>query len=402
MKKNAFVVAEYNPFHNGHAYHLRQTKLAGAKNVICLMNGNFVQRGEPALFSKEARARCAVIGGADLVLEMPVKYGISSAAYFAYGGVGAAAATGLEGTLSFGASASAEQLRNLLQASSDPSFEEKVKSLSENEGCNYPTAFRTVLQNRAIELSNLLEDANNILGLEYLKAINSCGSGLDHYAVLRERTYLHDGMLPTGNIASARFIREKMISGDIEDSKDFIPDNIFGLLKEEMQRGQSTKQREYFDRSMMSYLSRLDAGDFSHINGVSQGLENRIAEAVKASASLETLYDSVKTKRFTHSRIRQILLSAYLGVTREQLDSGVNYLRVLAFNDRGRELLREMRKTAKVPVITNLSDIDDASSSEALRDKQTDHLAGKLFELCKTTPSDGNREFLLKPYFFSE
>lgn len=398
MKKNAFIIAEYNPFHNGHKYHIEETKKAGAENVICIMNGNFVQRGEPALCSKLIRAQAAVINGADLVIELPVKYGIADASHFARGGVQTAISTGLDGTLSFGACAEPEELQQLSELSDTREFISLVESITEREGKNYPAAFRKAVASFNSDLCNITDDANNILGLEYIKAIKGTENSPDYHVIKREESSSHDSTLPTEDFASAKYIREKIFQGKTDDAAVFMPDSAAELLRQELISGHCTENRELFDKIAISYLLHLKADDFTHINGVSQGLENRIVSTIPESSTLEYLYDHVKTKRFTHSRIRQIILSALLGVTREDVESSVSYIRVLAFGEKGKNLLREMRQTAKVPVITNLSDITEHSSLQAQKDKYTDYLAGKTFELCKRIPENGNSEFLLKPY----
>ena len=402
MKKNAFIIAEYNPFHNGHQYHIKETLKAGAENIICIMNGNFVQRGEPALCSKLLRAEFAVKNGADLVIELPVKYGISDASHFARGGVLTANATGLAGTLSFGACAAPEALQKLAEISRSQGFLQQVRKVSENEGKNYPAAFNKVLSLTDESLCRLTDDANNVLGLEYIHVINKTNSTLDYFVVNRSVLAPHDASAPADALASAKYIRDNITSGNLAEAEKYMPENVFAILTDTLNKGKCAEKREFFDRAALSYLFHLQTEDFTFINGVAQGLENRIINAIRESSSLTALYDNVKTKRFTHARIRQIILAAVLGVTKQDAESDVSYIRVLAFNEKGKELLREMRKTAKVPVITNLSDITEKSSFQAQKDKETDYLAGKMFELCKLAPDNANTEFLLKPYIFSK
>ncbi len=399
IKNNAFIIAEYNPFHNGHKYHIQKTKQAGAENIICIMNGSFVQRGEPALCDKLSRAEAAIKNGADLVLELPLKYGISPANLFAYGGVRAAVCTGLDGTLSFGASASAEKLTELYEITNDKSTTENVKEISRLTGKTYPAALQEYVSTNYSCYAEMLSDANNTLGLEYIKALRETDSTLDYFTVDRKLTTPHDSAVPANGFASARFIRNAVIGGKITDVVNYMPENVFERLNDLLNNGKCTENRRYFSDVCLSRLYDCKAEYFTNINGVTQGLENRITERLKDASALEDLFDGVKTKRFTHARIRQIVLAAVLGITRTDLDGGVNYIRVLGFGDKGRELLKEMRTTAKVPVITNLSDINEGSSLQAQRDKETDILAGKLFELCRSVPGAADAEITFKPYF---
>ena len=374
------------------------TRTEGAENVISIMNGNFVQRGEPALCDKLVRARTAVENGADLVIELPLKYGISSANHFASGAVLTAAATGLDGTFSFGASAEKEKLAALADILTDLQTAALIGEISKKEGKSYPSAAQSYIGTFLPEFSDICEDANNVLGIEYIKAIKENGAAFDFFCVDRSKTAFHDALAPINEYASAQYIRDAVRNGKTDAVKNYMPQSSFELMNSLLSDGKCTENKRFFSDVCLARLSDRKADYFTQINGVSQGLENRIAECVKESACLESLQDSVKTKRFTHARIRQIILAAVLGVTRNDLVSGVNYIRVLAFNDKGRELLKQMRNTAKVPVITNLSDINDSSSLQAQRDKSLDILAGKLYELCRTKPENGNTEILIKPY----
>ena len=401
IKKNAFIIAEYNPFHNGHQYHIEQTRECGAENIICIMNGNFVQRGEPALFSKSFRAASAIRNGADLVIELPLKYGVSSANYFAFGGVSAAVDTGLDGTLSFGASACRDDLSKLAEISVAPDFVQQVKVLSESSGKSFPSAMQKLLHEKYSTLEYVTEDANNILALEYLKAARSLHAEMDWEPIQRALQCGHDSEIPIDTFASAKYLRQLLIEGEISAAAKYLPENVLSAVRKEIENGASTENRQLFSRICMATLMNMKTADFQKINGVSQGIENRIEESVKQASTLSYLYDSVKTKRFTHARIRQVILSAVLGVTRDDLYSGTNYIRVLAFNDKGQALLKTMRKTACVPIISNISEISDSFSSAAKRDKELDVKAGKLFELCKSRPSDINAEFHVKPVIYT-
>lgn len=398
IKNTAFIIAEYNPFHNGHKYHIEKTRAAGAENIICIMNGSFMQRGEPAFYSKTDRAKTAVENGADLVLELPLKYGISSANYFALGGVMTAHLTGLDGTLSFGAAAGQAELSAYARLLSDGSISERLRAISDNTGKSYPAAFGEYLTGYAPELLPVLNDANSVLAAEYIAAIEKYAPELDYYAVERHKGARHDARCPDGRFASAKYLRDEITAGNINGVGFYMPESAFKVLCKAFEEGKCTGDRRHFSDISISRLADCKADYFTDINGVSQGLENRIVEAILTSSDLVSLYNTVKTKRFTHSRVRQIILSAVLGVKRCDLEAGVSYIRVLGFNNKGRTLLRELRDTAKAPVVTNISDINERSSIQAQRDKYLDITSGKLFELCKNSPESINAELLIKPY----
>ncbi len=406
--KVAFIASEYNPFHNGHKYHIDETRRLGADYVVCIMSGNFVQRGDIAVASKHLRARAAVMEGADLVIELPLKFAVSTASLFAEGFVKTAKATGLDGFFSFGSKDDIDTLK----AVKSVIYSDEAETFAADAiaaGINYPSAkanyLRSYLDGRYVDV---LDDANNILALEYLNAIEKYFPEATATSVNRKGV-MHDSDEISGNISSAGNIRRILYRdipsddyiNNIYDFRSFTTDAVFNELLKAYSQEIFPSDRNKFETVVFSRLSGLSPAYFSTINNVNGGLENRICEAINRTSDIGELYDLVKTKAFTHSRIRQIILAAALGITRDDINAGLSYIRVLGFNDKGRALLNIMRKSALLPVITNLSQADPANKCTR-RDIFLDSLAGKLFNLCLPCPLKGNPEFDTPPVYIKD
>lgn len=402
----AFIACEYNPFHNGHKFHIDSVRKAGFDTVICIMSGNFVQRGDIALFEKHRRAETALLNGADLVIELPLKYAVSTASLFADGFIKTAKATGLYGSISFGAKNSTEDLvfleKYLFSKEAENYCNKKIR-----EGINYPNAKREFIKETlGTGFAEILSDGNNTLALEYLRAKNLYFNDAGIHSVFRKGSD-HDSSVTTECFASASYLREliykngnKVPPSGLNALFGYIPENLHGTIKLLMDDGKFPRDTEKFETAMLSRLSMLSTEQFSEINNVTEGLENRIVEAIKISCSTSDILYNVKSKRFTYSRLRQILLNAAIGINKYDIERGISYLRVLGSNDRGRTMLRQMKESADLPVISNLSEINK-DNPDALRDAFLDYQAGKLFSLCDPVCRAGNPEYEIPPVFIN-
>lgn len=399
--KIAFIACEYNPFHNGHKYHLDTIKKAGFDAIVCIMSGNFVQRGDIALFEKHKRAQTAIMNGADIVIELPLKFAVSTASHFADGFIKTAKATGLMGSVSFGAKSSIDDLmyleEHLFCDDADEFCSKKVR-----EGINYPNAKKDFIEEKLGEhYSKILSDGNNTLALEYLRAKKLYFSEADVFCVERIGAD-HDSDTVSSVFCSASFLRERIYDNNdsalAEKIGCFIPDNTLQLIESLAEEGRFPRDLNRFEASMLARLSMSDASYFSEINNVTEGLENRIAEAIKISNTTSEILYNVKSKRFTYSRLRQILINAAIGITRADIENGLSYIRILGFNDKGRAIIRSMKDNAALPVISNLSEINSNDES-ALRDAFLDYQAGKLFSLCDPILQSGNPEYEIPPIY---
>ena len=404
--KTAFITAEYNPFHNGHRYHIRQTReCLGAECIVAVMSGNFVQRGEPAVCDKFLRAETAVRGGADLVVELPVKYAVSNAGRFAAGALAVMRSFGKEGSVSFGASADLDALLRLRQTLSDPAFTEQTAETSRKTGKAYPAAADCLLRESGLySEAALLQDPNNVLAAEYLKNMEQ-DTLLAPYAVRRDGGSSHNVMTPLDELASAAYIREQIYREayngvnvtDWETVEKLVPDSTAAVLRQAYDEGRFPSDKRLFAVASFARLTLLDEFAFAKIDNVSQGLENRIVQSIRNASSLDETISLIKSKRYTMARLRQILTAAVLGITKEDVTSGPTYIRVLAFNETGRAWLASVRKTVCVPLATNLSDVYNREA--CARDAALEYTADKLFDSCLPRPQGGNRPFLTHPVY---
>lgn len=368
------IVAEYNPFHNGHKYMIEKCRENGSTHIVAVMSGNFVQRGSVAIMDKRARTAAAIGGGVDLVLELPVCWAVSTAELFARGGVSVLNALGCVDTLGFGAECdNAELLLKAADAVCDIRVHEIIKRELEG-GISYPKARENAVSEVFGEqIASVLSTPNNTLGVEYIKALKRVDSVIKPEPVLRHAV-VHDSLKENGEFASASALRVLLERGD-SAAYEFMPESSMKEFERLKTVGRAPVCIDESERAILSRLRMLSVSDIKNAPDVSEGLENRIYNAIQTATSLEELYDIIKTKRYTHSRIRRIITALYLGIKPRDAQLDVPYIRVLGFNERGREILRLAKSTAKLPVVMKSSQIS------ALSDE-----AEYVFELeCKAT-----------------
>lgn len=352
------MITEYNPFHLGHEYHIAKTRrLLGAEAVVAVMSGSFVQRGEPALLDKWARATAAVEGGIDLVIELPTLFAISSAEYFATAGVHLLNQLGFVNYLSFGSeSGSLEVLQNSVPTLSH--LDSKwIKARRSNPALSYP-ALKAKVMREAGHIA--AETPNDILGIEYLKAIRALDAKLSPFTIKRAGHDYHDLTLeeaqPETAFSSASAIRSALLSGTSPETlSKTVPQQTLDALKAaEKQFPMSQKRFELLRYRLLLHTPQ----SLSLIHDMEDGLPERILTAAAASQDYEALVNAIKSKRHTRSRIERVLAKILLDVPFHHIGKNrsllPNYLRVLAFNDRGRALLKMAKKTAGCPVLTNV------------------------------------------------
>ncbi|MBQ8831549.1 MAG: nucleotidyltransferase [Oscillospiraceae bacterium] len=356
------IICEYNPLHNGHIYHINETKrLIGEDTaVVCAMSGNFVQRGETAVFSKFARAKAAVKCGADLVIELPLETSLSSAEGFARGGVKLLDALGVCTHLSFGSEeGDAGKLEKIAKALLVPEMDELIKKELES-GVSYAAARQKALRRVLGETADIIEKPNNILGIEYLKALEIIHSDMQPVTVSRFGGD-HDG--ETGYSASA--VRAGLLEGCADWST--VPEKAAEVFKKEIEEGRGPAFTKNIETAMLYRLRTMTEDEYDTLPFASEGLGQRLKKSVISSATLDEILEKTKTKRYAMSRIRRMIMCAYLGVTAEDMNTSPAYIRVLAATEKGRELLKKMRKTAKLPVITK-----PAAAKDHLNGKDSD------------------------------
>lgn len=370
------VIAEYNPFHNGHKYHIEQTwKKTDNSFIMAIMSGNFVQRGEPALLDKRERAKIALMNGADLVVELPVPWATASAERFARGAVYIAHQAGIVDNLSFGCEDDdIIVLQQIARIANDKVYSREIKNYYDEHMCSYPEARAAVISKvLGYDCSEIMMKPNNILAIEYLKALMSFKSDIRPVGIQRNSTG-HDSSLITGNITSAMNIRNLVKTN--KDYANFVPKNSLRIFEENIEKGTFPALYSNLETAVLAHLRKMQPSDFLGVPDVAEGIEHRIIDAVKTSVSLGEIFDKVKTKRYAHARIRRIILSSFLGITTEDVVSLPPYIRVLGLNDNGRMMLKEMKNKYFVPVIMKYGDVkfldDSAKRVFAIESTATD------------------------------
>ena len=362
------LIVEYNPFHNGHLYHLNKSKeLTAQEHVVAVMSGHFLQRGEPALLDKWTRTRLALEGGCDLVLELPVAYATSSAEWFAYGAVATLEATGVVSQLCFGTESG--QIAPLMQAAqllaNEPAyFSEHLLQLLKS-GVAYPTAFSQAISNTLhIDSQFSFDLPNHTLGLHYLIALLRLQSSIVPHTIAREQAQYGDTTLSQQSIASATAIRKALLhTKDLSQIQSFVPKTTLTILQT-LRQDSFMSWDNFMQPLMYQLLIQTEAG-LKQYRELNEGLEHRIKAILPSlqPVQFEELLTLLKTKRYTRTKLQRALLAILLQHNKvsfeaEQLKNGISYIRVLGFNEKGRALLKQMKKTAKVPVIHTPTQLD--------------------------------------------
>ena len=374
----AGIVAEYNPLHTGHFYHITQTR-KHADGLVVVMSGNAVQRGGPAFFSKWDRARAAVLSGADLVLELPAVWASAPAERFAAGAVQILAGCGCVDMISCGSEAGDAHLLQqaadaVRQAECSPAITGLLKT-----GITYAAAREQAVRGLyGDRVADLLHSPNNILAIEYLKA----NAGLTHpmeFFTVRRQGAAHDSSQTEGQTASASFLRSLYASEEASTAGEYIPPAALEIFTHVLKQGSANTDPARMERAILYRLQTATADELKILPDISEGLENRFLTAAKTARSLSELLDMVKTKRYTLSRLRRIVWNLMLGNTRQLTMTTPPYLRVLDFNQTvGRELLRQMKKSASLPIFHSMADLEREFPVYAEVEKR----ATMLFNLC--------------------
>lgn len=386
------IIAEYNPFHNGHLYHLKRSmEITGSKYCVVVMSGNFVQRGEPALMNKWARAKTALEGGSDLVIELPVVFSLSSAEMFATGAVKLMDAMGIINCMAFGSETG--EIGPLYRigailANETQEFKHLLrKKLS--AGYSFPEARQLALEELVPHTdASLLTSSNNILAVEYIKALLRINSTIEPFTLKRIGNEYLDTKLK-GAYPSATSIRNALSGGSLEGIKGCVPEFSHAIITDETTAGRCPVTMDFFEDILLSKLRKMSPGDILAYPYVGEGLENRIYRGIGAAGSLNELVEFILTRRYPETRIKRILAHILLDITHGPLPAkGPLYARVLGFNDRGRELLRMMKGTSLIPVITKPAHIHRFEDPSIKRMFEIESAATDIYTLAHKNPLD--------------
>ena len=376
MGKVLGIVAEYNPFHNGHLYHLEQAKkMTGSTYTVAIMSGNFTQRGSTALIDKWSRAEAALHCGIDLVLELPVLYATSSAENFAEGAIRILDSLKVVDYLSFGAETSDIDLLDRLAEVlyKEPREYKNLLSHELSKGVSYPKARENALLmylNDIRKYVNVLSSPNNILGIEYLKALKKYKSSIRPVPIARFETGYND-IGYTENIASATAIRNIVKNGGFDILRKLLPAPSYAILMENIKQGHAVPDLSVFEKQIIYNLRKMDVSEIADLPDVSEGLEFAIKNAANSCNSLIEFLNIIKSKRYTSTRLQRILLYSLLGITKKDMalsKKTTPYLRVLGLSNRGKFLISEIAKAnPKLEIITSVKRFVETNTNKNIK-----------------------------------
>ncbi len=376
MSKVLGIIAEYNPFHNGHLYHLQKSKeITNTDYTVAIMSGNFTQRGSTSIIDKWSKTEIALKNGIDLVIELPTIYSISSAENFAEGSIKILNSLGLIDYLSFGSETSDI---NILNKIADVLYYEpqEYKNILTDElgkGLSFPKARENALityLNASESLTKTLSSPNNILGIEYLKALKKYKSNISPICIKRlnseyNSTKIHD------SFASATAIRNLVKNKNFDAIKDLLPSSSYSILMKHVKDGSFISDLNIFEKEIIYTLRKMSIEEISNLPDVSEGLEFSIKNVANSCNTINEFLNIIKSKRYTSTRIQRILLYALLGITKKDMEVSKNtlpYIRILGFNENGKKLISEISKrNPKIEMITSVKKFIDTNSDENLK-----------------------------------
>jgi len=402
MSKILAIIAEYNPFHNGHLYHLQKSKKDIKPDYsICIMSGNFCERGDTSIIDKWSKTESALKCGFDMVIELPVLYSISSAENFAEGSLKILDAFSGDITLSFGSECGdlniLNNIANVLY--NEPREYQTILSHELSKGLSYPKARENALLlylNDIKKYANVLSNPNNILGIEYLKAIKKFKSKVKPHTVKRIDVG-YNSLKIKDRLASATAIRNLLKEN--KDVKKLMPTPSYNILLDNMEHGKTVKDISVFEKEIIYTLRKMSLAEIANLQDVTEGLENAIKQAANTCNNLEDLINTIKSKRYTRSRIQRILLYSILNITKKDIQDSYRskpYIRILGVSNRGKLLLSQLNNP-KYPAITSVKKFMDSNNNKTLKNiLEKDILASNIYTLGYENDSKANLDYTKK------
>lgn len=400
------IIAEYNPFHNGHLYHIQQSiNQDNSDNVVCVISGNFVQRGNTSIIDKWTKTKMAMANGADLVIELPTVYATSSAENFAEGAIKILDELGIVDSISFGMETSdistLNNVANVLYQ--EPKDYVTILNHELSKGISFPKARENALMmylNDIKRYANVLTGSNNILGIEYLKAMKKLKSQLKPIGVQREKVFYNDNFI-VDDFASATAIRKMIVNRQFDDIMKVIPYSSYVLLAQELRKGHYVLDLSKFQSEILYKLRSMTISEIKGLPDVSEGLENAIKNAADSCNNIIDFVNIVKSKRYTQTRIQRILIYTLLGITQKIMDTSrktTPYIRVLGFNEDGKKLISEaIAKNSKLNLVTSVKKYMETSKNRVLKEMlQTDIYATNIYTLGYEKDSWANLDYTNK------
>lgn len=405
MSKVLGIIAEYNPFHNGHLLHLTKSKEeTGAEYSICIMSGNFVQRGNTSIVNKWVKTEMALKSGIDLVLELPTVYSISSAENFAEGAIKLLNSLKIVDTVSFGSENSDIDILNRISGILYEEPKQYVEFLNEElkKGLSFPKARENavLLYLNDKKYFNILNQPNNTLAIEYLKALKKYKSHIMPIAIKREKAFYNSNCI-VDEYASATAIRNMIVNNQFNDIRKVIPRLAYDLLMQEIENNQYVIDISKFEKEILYSIRRLSTADLKKFPEVNEGLENSIKNAANSCNTLAELINIIKTKRYTQTRIQRILLYILLNITKKDMyisRKTVPYARILGYSQKGKALISEIYKAnPKIALITSVKNFFDSSNNKTYKHMlNKDVLATNIYTLAYKNDSVANLDYTKK------
>ena len=376
MGKVLGIICEYNPFHNGHLYHLEQSKKAtGSNYVVAIMSGNFTQRGNTTIIDKWSRTEAALKCGIDLVIELPVLYATSSAENFADGAIHILDSLKVVDYLGFGSETSdinaLSDIADILHK--EPKIYKNILSYELKKGNSFPkareNALISYLDNNS-KYSNILSSPNNILGIEYIKALKKYKSNIRPVSITRFEVGYND-LNYSGNIASATAIRNIIKNGNFDIARRLLPPPSYEILMDNIKQGHIIPDLSVFERQIIYNLRKMSTEEIAELPDVTEGLEFSIKKVANSCNTIHEFLTLIKSKRYTSTRLQRILLYSLLGITKKDmaLSKKINpYIRVLGLNNRGKFIISEIAKAnPKLEIITSVKRFNDRVTNKNLK-----------------------------------
>ena len=403
MNKILGIIAEYNPFHNGHKYQLQKAKKeTNSKYTIAIMGGNFTQRGSISLINKWDKAKLALLGGIDLVIELPLIYSISSAENFAEGAIKLLSSLKIVDYLSFGAETSDLNTLNTISdiLYSEPNDFKLLINQALKKGLSFPKARENALVSylNNPNISKMVSSPNNILGIEYLKALKKCNSSIKPHLVQRIGSDYNDKNI-TNTFSSSTAIREAISSKNYSSLKDVIPSECLKVLSEKIDSNEIITDLSVFEKIILYRFRMMTIEEISNLPDVSEGLEFSIKKAAFCCNNITSFINALKSKRYTLTRLQRIFLYALLNITKEDMAMSKKtepYVRVLGFNENGKELLSKISKTSSnIKLVTSVkSFIDNCDDKDILYFINKDVFATNVYCLGYTFDIRGQLDYM--------
>ncbi len=373
------IIAEYNPFHNGHKYHIEQSKkITNSEYCIVVMSGNYVQRGEPAITDKWTRTKMALQNGADIVIELPCVYATSSAESFAFGAVSLLNSTNIVSSMCFGSETNdIESIKNLANILCNEPYEyQNILKQELKKGLVFPVARANAL--KLFTGNECVSSPNNILAVEYIKALLKLNSNIQPFTIKRQIAEYHSTDI-LENIASATAIRLALKNNNKELLSKVIPKDSLDTFLKSIEEGIAPIFFDNFS-ALLHYKLRTNQSELSDILDITEGIENRIINYAKTNFNISDIVSEVKTKRYTYTKIQRALLHIILDIKKDDLKP-CNYLRVLGFRKSSEHLLSKLYHNSFIPVITNLKNSNKLLLKDALNMLNKDIISTDIYYL---------------------